>query len=248
MSRVLKQKIMNNSRCCLKRFKKLSADFSSVWNFLEERSDFFLVGGFLRDMLFEEVPRDIDILIKAFPEGFSSVIEALPSGVLKRNRFGGYKFIFENIELDLWSFKQNWSFREGLVEELSDNIHEGCFFNIDSMVFDYKRQEIYFDSFYESFKDGTLDFSMDDENYVNSNPSHDMNILRSILLAQKYNLKWSGNVKDYINEWVKKPTQEIYHTLSSLQHQHYGKSLLDQNALANSLSSFLQKRPAVLCR
>jgi hypothetical protein len=77
------------------------------------------VGGFLRDMFANRVPRDIDIVVPQMQEGLLDNF-AQNYGASK-NRFGGYKIPLGNLTIDAWCIENSVSY-ERINEELFRHI------------------------------------------------------------------------------------------------------------------------------
>ena len=68
------------------------------------------MGGFLRSIVGETRPRDIDIIVEASSLILHSIIENQFSDFLQ-NRLGGYKIKIKDLTIDIWDYKSNKSIK-----------------------------------------------------------------------------------------------------------------------------------------
>ncbi|MBS7565393.1 hypothetical protein KHS38_13355 [Mucilaginibacter sp. Bleaf8] len=160
----------------------------------------YVVGGFLRDIANNTQPRDLDILLGLPDEEIQSLINNLSLKYYK-NRFNGYKIVFENFDLDCWSFDSNWAFKKRLLKSNSpsiENIANGTFLNFDSLVLNVHTLKINVKNYNKCILERKLDVVRRNSRYVMYNPTKEANILRFLYLSKKYDLSLSLQLKLYI--------------------------------------------------
>ncbi len=88
-------------------------------------SPVYLIGGAIRDLIYAKNPKDLDFVILGEAH-LDWVLEVFNTFNIQYNfnRFGGYKFIYENTEIDLW-------FTENLFSSIQYNV-DGLFFNLNT--------------------------------------------------------------------------------------------------------------------
>ena len=97
----------------------------------------YIIGGYVRDVIENKENRDLDIVVDIPNERLRNIVES--ENCEKRyNRMGGAKLILKNINVDIWSFDNNWAFKNGLVKlnekEKLNSLAKGCFYNYDALV------------------------------------------------------------------------------------------------------------------
>ena len=102
----------------------------------------YIIGGYVRDVLENKENRDLDIVVDIPNERLRNIVES--ENCEKRyNRMGGAKLILKNINVDIWSFDNNWAFKNGLVKlnekEKLNSLAKGCFYNYDGQFYYRKR-------------------------------------------------------------------------------------------------------------
>lgn len=103
-----------------------------------------IFGGLLRDFALKNVRwfnSDIDLVSLASEKEIGKAIERFSP---TRNKFGGYRFCVQRHVFDIWSFKDTWAFREGLVEaiEITDLL-KTTFFNVDASAYSLSTESCY---------------------------------------------------------------------------------------------------------
>ena len=88
----------------------------------------YLVGGSIRDLIYAKKPKDMDFVVLG-TEQLDWVIKVLKTYKIKfsLNKFGGYKFIYGNTEIDLW-----------LAEDLFSSMQ----YNVDGLYFDLRTNSL----------------------------------------------------------------------------------------------------------
>ena len=88
----------------------------------------YLVGGSIRDLIYAKKPKDMDFVVLG-KEHLNWVLMVLNGYKIKYgfNKFGGYKFIYEDTEIDLW-----------LAEDLFSSMQ----YNVDGWFFDLRTNSL----------------------------------------------------------------------------------------------------------
>ena len=85
----------------------------------------YLVGGGIRDLIYAKKPKDLDFVVLG-KEHYDWVIDILKTCKIdyELNKFGGYKFSYNSIEVDLW-------IAEDLFSSMQYNV-DGLYFNLNT--------------------------------------------------------------------------------------------------------------------
>ncbi|WP_044481518.1 hypothetical protein [Paenibacillus antibioticophila] len=199
--------------------KDQSFKIFELFRCLSEAGDIIIVGGALRNFAFENVPRDIDIIIDDCSR--DELDDKLKEFDYQKNRFGGYKIKVDNIEFDIWSIYDNWAFKEGIHSSTFSNISKSTFFNFDAIAFNISTSELDADTFVHAFDTNLLDITLEDD-FVPLNPTPEVNVMRAFHIHNEWGLEFSDKVKDYVSEWFLN-TSDPYDKLHEAELKHYGK-------------------------
>ncbi|MCW3124849.1 MAG: hypothetical protein JWO03_507 [Bacteroidetes bacterium] len=171
---------------------------------LENRGELYFVGGFVRDFINDKPSRDIDVISNVSAEEIQKLINILHIPH-KRNRHNGFKLLFDEMEMDIWSLSDNWAFRKNLVTSDPNetrSISRGAFYNFDSPVFAYTSKKLSVEYYNKCIKSKILDIQQANIEYKKYNPTREANILRAFYLHEKYDLAFSPNVNQYIYDHI----------------------------------------------
>lgn len=210
--------------------------YNSLGSFLErinESGRLYILGGSVRDSFYkkknEYTIRDLDLIFSKDIKKIKDILEEYDYSI---NRFGGYKIKFFDIEIDIWSYRDNWATKNNLKPKIRKNmldlISYGTLLNIDSLVYDYRNKLIYYDYFKEAYENNTIDFITTDEKYIEANPNRPLNIFRIIYFMDVYKLSVSLQVKNYIQEYIRKHNNYLEEIHQS-QLKHYRQEKLKKD-------------------
>ena len=220
--------------------------YNNLESFLErinENGRLYILGGSVRDSFYkkknEYTIRDLDLIFSKDIKKIKNILEEYDYSI---NRFGGYKIKFFDIEVDIWSYKDNWAtknyFKPRDKKNMIDLISYGTLLNIDSLVYDYRNKSICYDYFKEAYESSIIDFITTDKRYIEINPNKPLNIFRIIYLMSIYELSLSLSITTYIKEYIKNHNnylEEIYQS----QLKHYRQEKLKKNELCMKLKKVI---------
>lgn len=182
---------------------------------IKQQTNVYLFSGIIRDYFigYKSNFRDIDLIIE---DGID--IEALfPDLILTINSFGGYKIFIKDIVIDLWVIKNTWALNHGQlkIEFLHiDHLPYTTFFNFSSIVFSLNTKRFIIGKpFLRFLKNKEIDVVFVD------NPYPELCVVNSFYYSEKFKLKISKKLKDYIlKNYNKKIT-----AYTEIQKKHFGK-------------------------
>ncbi|RXE60467.1 hypothetical protein [Acetivibrio mesophilus] len=193
-----------------------------------------LIGGALREFKDNElnkIPRDFDIVVDTDDCILESIL--LPYSPQK-NRFGGYKVDCNGLIIDVWCLKNTWAFKENIIkckpEEYSSRLQDTVFLNIDAIVYNLSRDIWYDDKYEEAMRTRILDI------VLRENPQLALNIVRTILLKQKYSMQLSQKLRGVICDFVYICPDFLQH-LMQVQVSHYKCTLINEVKLKNEIDT-----------
>jgi hypothetical protein len=188
----------------IKQFEAIGRENASLCNFLYEASavdSVFIVGGFLRSVVNHEKPRDLDVIFNMSTEALQNYIEKRCLDY-RRNKFGGFKVAFTNIDVDVWTSETNWAFKSKVVnvgdEYILSKVAQGTFFNYDSLVFDLKTEKINVTQYNDCVRNRKLDIIRKSSNYSSKNPGKINNVVRAFRIRNKCGFDFSDSLCRYI--------------------------------------------------
>ena len=197
--------------------KKNNYQFRYLINELEKLGDIILIGGAIRDIVLSQCePRDIDLIIDT-QEDIDGIMNTFDNTC--RNRLGGYKISLDDLEIDVWTLDNHWAFKEKILDKSFNNIMYSTFLNFDSLFYNFSKRIGCAHVFNEAVSTSCLDITLKDE-YINRNPTKDVNIVRMFIIEDSWNLKFSKKARTYIQQWVIEQENPV-ETLWKAQKKHY---------------------------
>lgn len=187
---------------------------------LEARYTGYIVGGFIRDCIEENTPRDIDIIVHCPAESLDTLIREshVP---WTTNSNGGCKIFGSRIPIDIWAMETHPYYRSGYFQNESD-LHKSLFITTDSLIYNLRTKEVVIDQYVEAKQQNLLDFADRDSRYQIATQQTPANILRIISSMKRYDLQLSKPLKTFVAQFV----QINSHPVASIDYEqirHYGK-------------------------
>ena len=156
-----------------------------------------LIGGAIRDILNNRKPKDYDLIVCVDVDVFGVLHDFLGGKNYIINRAGGIKLFYKDEVFDIWSFKGQIGMSNGLYDKKIENLHECCFFNYNSIVYDIENDILYSKGYEECLKNGCLDL-VGNHDVVYKNPLWALNIARAVSILINNDFIVSVRLKDYI--------------------------------------------------
>lgn len=201
---------------------------------LEKAGNLYLIGGVLReyrdngDIL---NLRDVDIVLEL--KNLIVWDEILSNYKTVKNRFDGYKIICSGLVVDIWLLNETWAYREGVVKcspnDYVKRLVDTVFLNIDSIVYDMSRHIWYDNKYREAMKSGILDIVLD------KNPQIPLNIVRAIVLKNRYSMEFSNSLKNVIIKYISF-NQNYLADLMAIQMNRYKKEIVSESDIIKAIN------------
>ncbi|RPJ72547.1 MAG: hypothetical protein EHM20_13610 [Alphaproteobacteria bacterium] len=223
-----------------KSIKESSIDFythlarilpPAVWDFLNvlmSRTDVYLFSGVIRNYFINrknDALRDIDFIITKEV----NIDELFPEMNVRKNSFGGSKIFIGGLTVDLWMIKSTWALNQGQMKmefDLLNHLPDTTFFNFSSILFSLKDKKFIIGKHFLRFlRDKKLDVVLE------TNPYPALCIVNSFYYANKFNLKLSGKLEEYI---LKNYRQNI-ELFDQTQLKHFGRIMYSQTELIHRI-------------
>ena len=182
--------------------------------------------------------RDVDIIVDV--KDYKQWEDTLKRYLMSPNRFGGHKLFCKDLLIDTWAIDQTWAFREKIIEVKPEDyvrsLPKTVFLNIDAIIFDWTHDCWYDECYVEAMKSRQLDI------VLSSNPQIELNILRTFVLQQRYNMTLSNQLQDIIRTHSKcyDTVEDFVDKLFCEQSNRYQKEILSKPQLANVLTNILK--------
>lgn len=204
-----------------------------VFHQLLEIGNVYAMGGLLREYKDHQKLiglRDVDFCIET--EEKDRLQEILSMVNHRKNKFNGYKLIFQEFNIDIWEIENTWAFRTGKVlaekNEYFVKLPSTVFLNLDGLAYDLKHDK-WNDAIYrDAMKKGELDVVLEE------NPFVELNIVRAMILKEKYHLKYSEQLKRIIFQYTTTNLDCIKHFID-IQQKRYGYIVLSNEQLKNEI-------------
>lgn len=209
----------------------LPNDVNYFLSLLKANFEIYIFSGVIRNYFLEFTDmRDLDIVI----DGQETLTYYLEKYNHSQNSFGGYKIEFENINVDLWYLKDTWAFnfQKTMNFGLEKQLPMTSLFNFSAIIYDYNNRKFLQSSYFRSFLSNRI---LDIVYEPNSN--YPLVIINTFYYSEKYNLRISKKLKDFI---------ALKHRLSineyaEAQKKHFGKVLYTQAELEARVSALMTK-------
>ena len=204
-----------------RQFEKISKDNISLYKLLYEpsrKTNVFIVGGFLRSVINQTVPRDIDIIFNFDSPQLEEIFHNLKLD-FKINKLGGYKIKLNTITIDAWTIHDNWAFKNRVISNYEydpvNKIAEGTFFNFDSLVFDLFSERCNFKHYNDCVILNHLDIIRSSSRYTYGNPGKLNNVIRAFEIRRSTNLSFSIALANYIYKQISNTGMILSNELTS---------------------------------
>ena len=223
-----------------KDINKSSADFyihltrilpTAVWDFLNvlmSKTDVYLFSGVIRNYFINrkyDALRDIDFIIASEVK----IEDLFPEMNVRKNSFGGYKIHIDNLTVDLWMIKNTWALNQGQMKMefgLLSHLPDTTFFNFSSILFSLKDKDFIIGKHFLRFlRDKKLDV------VLAKNPYPALCIVNSFYYMDKFKLKMSAKLKQYILENYRVNID----LFEQVQLKHFGKINYRPKELVNRI-------------
>lgn len=230
---------MNNIKKEIIRYLEVFPPALEVFHQLLEIGNVYVMGGLLREY------KDNQKLIELRDADFCLEIEHrdLWEQLLKKisyttNRFGGYKLNCKGFIIDIWEIENTWAFRTGKVlaekNEYFAKLPSTVFLNLDGLAYDLIHDE-WNDAIYQkAMKKGELDVVLEE------NPFVELNIVRAMVLQNKYKMTYSERLKRIILQYVTEQ-QDWLKQLIDIQWKRYNYLVLNEAQINMQLEELKNK-------
>ena len=234
---------MNTNYKIRNQISLLLEDYREASNFIDilsKAGELLFFGGSIRDCYinkgFDSLPRDFDIAIKFHSELYESqgwFENLLKEYNYKKNRFGGFKVLINDIEFDIWDMKNTWAFKEKKIAPTEENLTKTVYLNVDGIVYNYNRDLLYYNELNESLLNKIIDIVLQE------NPQKKLNLLRAMIFKKKYDLNYSEKLINEFRELVLLEKQNLVSDFYKIQIAHYKEERLSKNDIKLELTSIL---------
>ena len=190
----------------------------------------YLFGGLLRDLMWKDCPRDVDLVVA--DDHMESILQWLSPKSHHRNRFGGIKVHDNGWDFDIWSVSQTWAFQQSShwPSKSFADLPSTTFLNVEAIAMELwpssNERCIYEKGFCSAFEHRTVEI-----NYAD-NPYPDFSIARAIFIAAKLRFNIGTELTKYID---KHASTVSVREIANIQRKHYKVGLLSDAYLTRLL-------------
>ena len=200
----------------IEKYRNDNPTFCTFWQSLFEAGDFYIIGGAIRSIYNNNIPRDIDIIVK---NGIQEIINNLDDSVtISKNYYGGYKLDCNGVIVDVWDFESHWAFKNNILPPDEQHLAESCFYDFDALVYSPTTGYLDIDRYINAIEAHTIDFIKNDSHYIECNPGELTNVVRAMVAAIDFNLSFSTAVATYIKTYLDK---NDFTSLKDCELRHY---------------------------
>jgi hypothetical protein len=188
-------------------------------DYLLSRSDLFVFGGAIRDIVFfdNDQVRDLDIVVVGLSN--DNLANIFDRTIVRRTRFGGVNCLLKDVFLDIWSLEETWAMRKKHFDAKASNLPYSVFLSTDGIIFNIKNRQIIESAFIKSIEKKEIDIVFE------PNPFPALSVLRAIVHKRKYNFSLSERLCEYIMNYFKQEDEPLK-DICRVQKSHYGREML----------------------
>lgn len=243
---------ISNNRLQKKKFQKhflKLKSFNQDFNFFlievfMATQNIFIVGGFIRDFINNKDSRDLDIIVDIEHLQLLKILKELECD-FSINRHNGIKINFKKIEVDVWTIKNNWAFRNNLIKFNEDYILEGiangCFYNFDSLVVNIANYSSNIKNYIDFIEKKELSILRKKNKYKSENPTIEANILRAFYIRKIFKIKYSDDTRKYLIDKVAHLNDKYGSSISRLELMKKQYSKYDTEITFFDLQLYIQE-------
>jgi hypothetical protein len=158
-----------------------------------------IFGGMLRDFArygSESFASDVDLVV----DGDTDSLAALFAGsTAERNRFGGYRLNGRHVKFDVWTLKDTWAVKQGLVEASGlGDLTKTTFFDWDAAVYLPTERVLYCAAdYFDRLDSGIVNINLEE------NPNPLGAIARTLRLLVDWEVGLSRRLADFLWEQIR---------------------------------------------
>lgn len=193
-------------------------------------TDLYIFSGVIRNFFLGiDEARDLDFVV----EDVSKITRIINKYQFRKNSFGGYKIVINDLNIDLWEVKDTWAFeyQNQINYQLYKAIPNTSFFNFSSIIYHFNKKKFIFnDDFLRFLRDKCLDIS------YSPNPNYELCLINTLYYSEKYELRVSSKLKKFIKDYY----YQIDSNFPDIQRKHFGKVLFSTEEIKNKIELVLQ--------
>ncbi len=206
----------------------LSEEILDFLSDIKKLTNVYLFSGVTRNYFLNrknERLRDIDFIIEEEID-FGSLF---PNYKPRKNSFGGYKIEIDGLTIDLWQIEKTWGLNHGQLSldfSLLESLPKTTFFNFSSIIYSLNdRKFIVGKPFLKFLYYKKLDIVLE------ANPLPSLCIVNTFYYSDKYNLKLSDKLVEYIMKNYSDHVEEF----DNIQLKHFGEIKYNTNKLLSKI-------------
>lgn len=186
------------------------------------QTDVYIFSGVIRNFLlgFTE-NRDVDVVIVNI-KGLSLSKDLLDGCEIKRNSFGGFKIIIDNLTIDAWGIESTWGLLLKNMRLTPNSLIKTAFFNFSAIAYDYNKKRFYYgDEVCRFLRTRAVDVVFPE------NPNKTLCILNTIYYAKKYKFPIAYS----LCKWVFRNYDESM-PFEDVMQKHFSKNVINDDQRA----------------
>ena len=177
-------------------------------DYVAQQVPIYVFSGLIRNFLLGYLNnRDIDFVLFDTPH-LKLPYSLLKDVYIKKNKFGGYKLLTDDLTIDVWDIERTWGILEERMRASVNSLLDTAFFNFSAIAYDYHKSKFIFSDEFEKFYATHVM-----EVVYERNPKKETCIVNALYYADKYEFiignslrKWI--VKYYNGDYDYKAAQE----------------------------------------
>ena len=198
--------------------------FCRLIEIISGKTNIYIFSGIIRDY-FLDVPscRDLDFVIEDNKK-VDIFKEATDLGLkIGVNSYNGMKIMLKTFSVDIWALKDTYTIKKRKLELSPQSLIKTSFFNFQSIVYDYNKEEFIYGKEFEDFYNSRVMTVINKDN-----PNIPLCIVNTIHYADKY----SFGIDYKLCKWIADHYSDKYH-YRGVQLHHFGEIKYNDETIRN---------------
>lgn len=162
-------------------------------DYVAQQVPIYVFSGLIRNFLLGYLKnRDIDFVLLDTSR-LKLPYSMLRDIYIKKNKFGGYKLLADDLTIDVWDIERTWGIQEEKIRANVNSLIDTAFFNFSAIAYDYhKCKFVISDKFEKFYKTHVM------EVVYERNPKKETCIVNALYYADKYEFIIGNSLRKWI--------------------------------------------------
>jgi len=165
-------------------------------DYVAKQVPIYVFSGLIRNFLLGYLNnRDIDFVLFDTPH-LKLPYSLLRDVYIKKNKFGGYKLLIDDLTIDVWDIERTWGIQEERMRASVNSLIDTAFFNFSAIAYDYHNSKFIISDEFEKFYATHVM-----EIVYERNPKKETCIVNALYYADKYEFIIGNSLRKWIAKY-----------------------------------------------